>query len=107
MSILNDPVKSNLFIPNIVKLGKLYFETNEPNRHLILKGQESLDIIKYILFYAELFKRESIPLSFDDFNWVPLTYPEIIMLSTYGNTFNTLMKDDLRLYPNIQTVRYL
>jgi hypothetical protein len=107
MSILEDVTKSTLFIPKIVSAAKIYLESTRSERIAILNEyQDVIEVQNYLLFYFKLFEQPNQVIDFDDFNWIPLTYSEVTMLSTYANVLDTLMQGDVNLFVNTQQVRY-
>ena len=85
--MINDLKYASLVIPKII------VDANDTiNRNAnIVKYKVSIKFNKSFLFYRELFDNPNVWLQYDRFNFIPLTYDEIVMYVYYSNQFDTLL----------------
>jgi hypothetical protein len=61
----------------------------------ILRYQPYVRLNNSFLFYSELFHQPNTWIDYDYFNFIPLTYDEIIMYVYCSNQFDTLLKNKI------------
>jgi hypothetical protein len=82
---------ASLIIPTII-----YDASDIVNRNAnIVRYKVDIQLNKSFLFYSELFTKPNEWIEYDYFNFISLTYDEILMYIFYARQFDTLLKGKL------------
>jgi hypothetical protein len=85
--MIDDLKYASLIIPQII-----VDASDIGNRGVnIVKHKVDIQFNKSFIFYSELFTSPDTWIEYDYFNFIPLTYDEIIMYVYYSDQFNTLL----------------
>ncbi len=90
-----DPNVASYYIPKIIIDAQTYTLTQQLN--ILTKYSYEPKFAKSLLFFIQLFQLPNINLSYDLFNFIPLSRDEIVGLTVYTNTFDTLMTNKITL----------
>jgi hypothetical protein len=97
---------ASIYIPDIIVDSFAYVAGSDIDKLAIIEKYSPLVVFyNSLFFYTKAIERSNTYIDFDDFNFIPLTHDEIVMLIYHANQFDTLMTG--KLFANRLRVKYI